>query len=64
MALEVPSEPLSQIRARGLGLNLGLKNLVYDSDGHNFDNINKRRPVKTLERKIKILHTQYQDPIG
>ena len=41
VAIEIPTQPLNQVTDIDLGIDLGLKTLIYDSDGYKFDNIKK-----------------------
>lgn len=52
LGLEFDIDPV-ELTEEVLGLDMGLKNLVTASDGISFENINKTKIVKKLERKRK-----------
>ena len=46
----------------GIGIDLGIKDLVICSDGHTYKNINKTNKVK-LEKKNEGCNVKYQENI-
>ena len=51
--VEVPDKPESNNDNRGIGIDLGIKNLAIVSNGSTYKNINKTARVKKLEKKLK-----------
>ena len=52
LGIEIETEPV-ELTDEVLGLDVGLKTLVTASDGTSFENINKTKTIKKLERKRK-----------
>ena len=57
LGMEIRTEPV-ELTEEVLGLDVGLKILVTTSDGTTFENINKTKTVKKLERKRKQVRRQ------
>lgn len=51
--MEIAPPELNSSSNPGLGIDIGVKNLAVVSDGHVFENINKRSRIKNLEKKLR-----------
>lgn len=51
--VDIPQQEVEKPTNQGIGIDLGIKNLATCSDGQVFDNINKSKEVKRLEKKLK-----------
>lgn len=51
--VEEPNKEVSKPTNEGIGLDMGIKDLVICSDGNKFKNINKTSAIKKTEKKLK-----------
>lgn len=51
--IDVPQQKVEKPTNKGIGIDLGIKELAICSSGQTFSNINKTKEVKRLEKKLK-----------
>ena len=51
--VDVPQKEVEELTNQGIGVDLGIKDLAICSDKQVFENINKSKEVKRLEKKLK-----------